>query len=202
MSEPPVTILLVRHGRTPWNVEGRIQGRTDIELDEQGLLDAVLAAELLREHGPLRIVSSPLRRAAVTAERIADALGLPTPALDADLTEQGFGIAEGMLWPEFESRFPDGHVPGAESKLDLVARAHRALHAHAVAIAPGGVLVAVSHGALINAVVKRACRRDLSDYPGAAANGSVTHLAWRPDTEDPANAIRFVERVVPLVEPA
>lgn len=202
MSESSVTILLVRHGRTPWNVEGRIQGRTDIELDEQGHLDAVLAAELLRAHAPLRVVSSPLRRAAVTAQRIADALDLPSPALDADLTEQGFGIAEGMLWPEFESRFPDGHVPGAESKLDLVARAHRALHAHAVAIDPGGVLVAVSHGALINAVIKRACRRDLSDYPGAAANGSVTRLAWRAGADDPAAAFAFVERVVPLTEPA
>lgn len=88
MSESAVTILLVRHGRTPWNVEGRIQGRTDIELDEQGHLDAVLAAELLRSHTPLRVVSSPLRRAAVTAQRIADALELAAPGVDAGLTEQ------------------------------------------------------------------------------------------------------------------
>lgn len=197
MSEPAVTILLVRHGRTPWNVEGRIQGRTDIELDEQGHLDAVLAAELLRSHTPLRVVSSPLRRAAVTAQRIADALELAAPGVDAGLTEQGFGRAEGMLWQEFEERFPDGHVPGAESKLDLVSRAHRSLQQHAAALDPGSAFVAVSHGALINAVVKRACRRDLSDYPGAAANGSVTRLTWST-----GDAFSFVERVVPLTEPA
>ncbi|WP_416444984.1 histidine phosphatase family protein [Leucobacter sp. HNU] len=197
MSAAPVTILLVRHGRTPWNVEGRIQGRTDIELDEQGRLDAVLAAELVRPHAPSRVVSSPLRRAAVTAQRIAEVLDLAPPAFDADLTEQGFGIAEGMLWPEFDERFPDGHVPGAESKLDLVARAHRTLQQHAAALDPGGALIAVSHGALINAVVKRACRRDLADYPGAAANGSVTRLTWNA-----AESFSFVERVAPLAEPA
>ena len=70
-------LLLVRHGVTTWNREGRFQGHLDPPLDPIGveqarLLGARLAAE---EHGPLRIVTSPLTRASATAELLADAFG-------------------------------------------------------------------------------------------------------------------------------
>jgi probable phosphoglycerate mutase len=69
-------LLLVRHGVTTWNREGRFQGHLDPPLDPTGveqarLLGARLAAE---EHGPVRIVTSPLARASATAELLADAL--------------------------------------------------------------------------------------------------------------------------------
>ena len=69
-------LLLVRHGVTTWNREGRFQGHLDPPLDPVGVEQALLLGRRLatEEHGPLRIVTSPLTRAAATAEALAAAL--------------------------------------------------------------------------------------------------------------------------------
>jgi broad specificity phosphatase PhoE len=90
-------ILLVRHGVTDWNREGRFQGHLDPPLSADGRLEArLLAARLERDelHRPARIVSSTLARALETAEAIGARLGVAVEP-DERLIEIGQGEWEG-----------------------------------------------------------------------------------------------------------
>ena len=98
-------IYYVRHGLTDWNLQGRLQGRHDTRLNEQGRSQAKACGEILRrlferrrvevEH--LAWVSSPLIRARETMEVMRASLGLDPAdyAIDARLEELSFGDWEG-----------------------------------------------------------------------------------------------------------
>jgi len=89
------TLLLVRHGETDWNADGRLQGHTDRPLSDFGRRQAQqLAAELEGEELEA-IYSSDLARARETAEIVAERVGLPV-ALDPDLREKDWGNWEGL----------------------------------------------------------------------------------------------------------
>ncbi|HEX4323772.1 MAG TPA: histidine phosphatase family protein [Gaiellaceae bacterium] len=89
------TLLLVRHGETDWNAEGRLQGHTDRPLSDFGRRQAQkLAAELQGEELEA-IYSSDLARARETAEIVAERLGLQVE-LDSDLREKDWGTWEGL----------------------------------------------------------------------------------------------------------
>jgi len=155
-----VTILtLVRHGETAWNYEGRIQGSTDIPLNDTGRLQARGIAETLAAEYAGRevvVVSSDLGRAAETADIIAAALGTTVTRRYPGLQERSYGEAEGMDAPTFYDTYGPWHaadVPGAETWPVVRERALAAL-AEAVASAPEGVdVIAVAHGALIREVI-------------------------------------------------
>jgi len=155
-----VTILtLVRHGETAWNYEGRIQGSTDIPLNDTGRLQARGIAETLAAEYAGRevlVVSSDLGRAAETADIIAAALGTSVTLRLPGLQERSYGEAEGMDAPTFSDTYGPWHaadVPGAETWPVVRERALAAL-AEAVASAPDGVdVIAVAHGALIREVI-------------------------------------------------
>jgi broad specificity phosphatase PhoE len=88
-------LLLVRHGETDWNADGRLQGHTDRPLSDYGRRQArVLAAELEGEELQA-IYSSDLARARETAEIVGERLGLPV-VLDPDLREKDWGTWEGL----------------------------------------------------------------------------------------------------------
>jgi alpha-ribazole phosphatase len=86
-------LIIVRHGRTRLNAEGRLQGRVDAELDELGRRQAeAIAAAVTRQVGEIAaIISSPLQRARQTAE----AFGV-TPQIDERWTELDYGVLDGM----------------------------------------------------------------------------------------------------------
>lgn len=90
-------VALLRHGRTAWNAAGRVQGRIDIPLSEEGLSE--MAALALPFCFP-RVYASPMLRARQTAE----ALGLADPVLDARLVEQNWGVWEGLTRAEIFAR--------------------------------------------------------------------------------------------------
>ena len=69
-------LILWRHGQTDYNLQGRIQGRVDIPLNDTGREQARRAADCIAALGPTRIVSSPLLRARATAEVLASLTGL------------------------------------------------------------------------------------------------------------------------------
>ncbi|MDF2666750.1 MAG: fructose-2,6-bisphosphatase [Microbacterium sp.] len=155
-----MTILtLVRHGETDWNSGGRIQGSTDIPLNDTGRAQArELAGTLATEYAgrDVVIVSSDLSRAAETADILADALGTTVSLRMPGLQERSYGDAEGMDAPTFYKTYGPWHaadVPGAETWPVVRERARAAL-AEAVASAPEGAdVIAVAHGALIREVI-------------------------------------------------
>lgn len=130
-----MNILLVRHGETPWNREGRYQGRTDIPLSETGQTQVKALGERLKSVDIKVAFASPLARAKNTAEAIL--AGRSTPLqLDAGLIEISHGEWEGKLASDVElshaemfgvwrSR-PGRHSPagpGAETLGDVETRA-------------------------------------------------------------------------------
>ncbi|WP_322905601.1 histidine phosphatase family protein [Paenibacillus campi] len=100
-------IGLIRHGLTDWNALGRIQGHSDIPLNEQGRQQAAKLAERLAVE-PIQwnhIISSSLQRAHETAHIIAQRLDIPLLEPDERLKERGFGQIEGMTWEEREAKW-------------------------------------------------------------------------------------------------
>ncbi|MCW3494432.1 histidine phosphatase family protein [Microbacterium sp. SSM24] len=185
-------LTLIRHGETDWNRARRIQGSTDIPLNDTGREQARTAAAALRTglgERPVAIVSSDLSRARETAEIIAAELGLPDPRVYPELRERSYGEAEGIDSAEFFERWGDWHtaeVPGAEPLPLLRRRALSALaHAvrdHRVATGPGEArLVVVTHGALIREVIRHASGGELPPAGVRLANGSAHELLFERD---------------------
>jgi phosphoserine phosphatase len=99
-------VFIVRHGETDWNVEGRIQGITDIPLNANGLEQAQKIANRLRLEPINAILASPLSRAKKTAEEIAK-YHPQSPIIDfPELAEVSFGEAEGLTGREFITKYP------------------------------------------------------------------------------------------------
>ena len=111
------TLALVRHGQTDWNAQRRLQGSTDIPLNDVGRGQARDAVAVLSGYEWDAIVSSPLSRAAETANLIAAGLGLGVDRRVPDLAERSFGPAEGMqAGPELDALRIPGGFRGAESE--------------------------------------------------------------------------------------
>lgn len=143
-----VALVLVRHGQTDWNAAGRLQGRSDIELNTEGRAQAQAAGAALASEPWDVLVSSPLARAAETAKIIGEAIGVRPGFPVENLLERDYRAAEGqylngLTEPEFTHFFT-----GAESEAEVAARGMAALsallHEH-----PGRRIIAVAHGTLI-----------------------------------------------------
>lgn len=88
-------IYIMRHGETVWNTERRLQGGTDIELNENGIRLAQLTSEKMREINFDKIYSSPLKRAYMTADIIR--AGRDIPIYKSSLIREiSFGEWEGI----------------------------------------------------------------------------------------------------------
>ena len=163
-------LYLVRHGETDWNRQRRIQGLTDIPLNETGRAQARATGMLLSRRHWDGIYASPLSRARETASIIADQVGLGEPTLVDALVERNYGQAEGLDWLEVETRYPHGTVvPGRESREQVGARVIPALMELA-ADRPGESLLVVSHGGAIRAVLNQV---EPEASHGMITNGSV-----------------------------
>jgi uncharacterized phosphatase len=163
-------LYLVRHGETEWNRQRRIQGLTDIPLNDTGREQARLTGSLLTRRPITRVVASPLSRARETAAIIASQLGLGDPELRDAFVERNYGAAEGLDFHEIDVRYPPGaDVPGRESREEVAARVIPALQALA-AEQPGEAIVVVSHGGAIRAALLTAEPRGGF---GPITNGSV-----------------------------
>ncbi len=124
--------LLVRHGETEWNSEGRMQGHTPTGLSETGLLQAQLLAERLKDTELDAIHCSDLPRARDTAEMIATGRGIQVHPT-SDLRERSYGRWEGMTRQEIRDEYPEEYArwrqgteqfspPDGESLIDVLAR--------------------------------------------------------------------------------
>ena len=167
------TFILVRHGESVWNSERRIQGSLDPELSPRGRRQTDLLVAHLGTHlSPTvaAIYASPLRRAAQTAARIAEAYRLPAVS-EPNLREMFLGEWEGKTVGEIQATFPGLYerwledpvafpVPGGE---DLKAFERRVVEAiqRMRGDHPGADLVVVSHGGVIKAVLCHALGLDI-----------------------------------------
>lgn len=88
-------ICVARHGETDWNSAGILQGWIDVPLNDKGRRQGHELAGMLAHWHFARVYSSPLRRAAETAEIIARRLKLPPPSLHEGLKERNFGAVQG-----------------------------------------------------------------------------------------------------------
>ena len=159
-------ILLVRHGQSTWNANGRWQGRADPPLSDLGRRQAEVAAETIADQGMTAVWASPLRRARQTADIVADRLGFSVQA-DPRLQERDAGEWEGLTRNEIEARWPGflegGRRPdGFETDDVLHDRALAAVHE--IAVTAHEPVVVVSHGGLIR-VVERALGSDPHSVP-------------------------------------
>lgn len=163
-------LYVVRHGETDWNLQRRIQGSTDIPLNETGRAQASATGALLARRPWNAIYSSPLSRAMETGHLIAEQLGMPDPTPVDALVERAYGAAEGLADPELSQLFPDGSdVPGRESREHVVARVMPALLDLAERHSNEAIIV-VSHGGVIRAILSEV---DPEGGHGRITNGSV-----------------------------
>jgi probable phosphoglycerate mutase len=162
-----MNILLVRHGETPWNREGRYQGRTDVALSAEGETQARSLGDRLSLVPLTRAVSSPLGRARRTAEIVLDRRPL---ALDLDdgLVEISHGGWEGKLSAEVRASDPAmfatwrGHPgpdvpagPGAESLGQVLDRAWAALGRATAGLGPDENVLVAAHDAVNRVILCR-----------------------------------------------
>ena len=187
-------LTLIRHGETDWNRDRRIQGSTDIPLNDTGRMQARDAAALLREsldpRVPTVIAASDLSRARETAEIIADELGIARPRLYPALRERSYGEAEGIDSTEFAARWGDWHtaeVPGAEPWTELRIRALAGLRvavddAVEAAASPAASVLVVTHGALIREVLRSATDGEYPVVGQRLANGSAHALLFEGES--------------------
>lgn len=99
-------ILLIRHGETDWNAQGRLQGTLDTPLNGNGIRQAGIAAKALKGHGIQIIYASPMLRARKTAELIAEETGASLIFRES-LREKDFGAMQGMSPKEIDAVYGD-----------------------------------------------------------------------------------------------
>ncbi|BCW73897.1 histidine phosphatase family protein [Arthrobacter sp. NicSoilB11] len=175
------TFALVRHGQTDWNAERRLQGATDIPLNDVGRGQARDAVAVLAPYEWDAIVSSPLSRAAETADLIAEGLGLGVSRRVPELTERSFGPAEGMqAGPELDALRIPGGFKGAESEDEAAGRGLAALEALAEEFR-GQRLLVVTHGTLLRVSLSRAIGQTLASVDNAVLNLAHHHAVdgWK-----------------------
>lgn len=170
------TICLVRHGETPWNIEGRLQGQEDVEMNETGRLQAKAIADYLKREKWDIVVSSPLQRAKESAQIISDELGLGRVNIVSDLKERSYGSAAGMLPDERRLKFPDG-IPDQEAFDDLRERAFDAINSIAE-FYYGDKVIVVSHGGLINSILYTISDGEFGSYKTRLQNGCINMLKF------------------------
>ena len=147
------TLVLLRHGQTDWNLEWRMQGHTDIGLNEVGRVQARAATDV--------IMSSDLIRAAVSRARIADLLDMPV-SIDKRLRETHLGEWEGLTRDDLVARWPErwdewrgttahARPPGGETRYEVALRAAEVVDEldaggaeHALLVAHGGLIVGLT----------------------------------------------------------
>ena len=153
----PTRVLLVRHGQSAWNAEGRWQGHADPPLSPLGVQQAVAAADSVGAVDA--VVASDLQRAANTAALIAERLGVGPVRCEPRLRERDAGEWTGLTRADIDARWPgylaDGRRPSGfeldDAILGRILEALATLHEEH----PGGRVLAVAHGGVIRALERQ-----------------------------------------------
>ena len=185
-----VRLILMRHGQTEWNLQGRYQGRADLPICAAGRVTAQRAAAALQGRAAALLLASPLQRARQTAAVIGPAVGGLQSVIDERLTEIDFGQWQGLTQAQVKARWPallrswkrapdSVCFPGGERLLDALERLRDFL------LNPpwlgGGVrcALAVSHAGVIRLASLLAEQRPLAQFREiAVASGALHEFHW------------------------
>ncbi|NMO96988.1 histidine phosphatase family protein [Paenibacillus lemnae] len=146
-------IGLIRHGQTDWNALGKIQGQTDIPLNEQGRTQARMLGERLK-HEDYRwdfIITSGLSRAEETGSILSSILDIPMLVPDPRVRERSYGLVEGLTSQEREERYGKDWMNtdvGQENDAQLQERG-KAFLEDMICRYPEGSFLVVSHGGFL-----------------------------------------------------
>jgi broad specificity phosphatase PhoE len=169
---PATIVLLMRHGETAWNREGRVMGRQPVDLDQAGREQVERAVPLARLLAPEVIISSPLARARQSAQIIADGTGVREVFADPRLEEVRYGTWENKTYhqliqdPHYVGyrRAPlESRTPGGETIAEVQARGVAAVET-AIAAYRGRRVLLVSHGDIIRTILCHYLKLELKHF--------------------------------------
>lgn len=204
-----IRLLLVRHGETAWNGEGRLQGRLDIALSETGGEQARTLIPALDSFSPSLVITSALRRTQETAA----AMGQAVSRYDARLDEACLGSWEGKYSAQVREGAPEDYLawragllrpPGGESFEELTERMVEGVHAAVQEAAAGGhrCVLVVTHGGPVRALLQRVVGLDPAlTVPAHPASLSVLEVdPERPFTDRGACRLRLFNHAPSALE--
>ncbi len=182
-----IKLFLIRHGQTRWNLEGRYQGDRDIELNRTGIRQAGLAAKYLSKVNFESIYSSPLKRAARTADIINGKRKLDI-RLDSDLREVGFGKWEGLKFLEINKEYKEDYQnwlydpyvnrpTGGESFRELTKRTLRVIDRIISENPDGSSIAVVTHGGVILSLIVSWLRIPISRWKSLIQRQGAINIA-------------------------
>ncbi|MGM0956998.1 MAG: histidine phosphatase family protein [Bacillota bacterium] len=171
------TICLVRHGETDWNAAKRIQGRTDIPLNDTGKWQAEQTGLYLKNVHWDVVISSPLTRAKETAHLILKHVDAPLVIMD-DFIERDYGDAEGMSFEERQKLFPDKQYPNMEPLEAIQDRMVEGIEKVRAAYPNQQVLI-VAHGAAIHALLTTLADEHLGLENTRLVNACLNSVEWK-----------------------
>lgn len=177
--QPGTVIALTRHGQTNWNAQKKLQGSTDIPLNDIGRAQALHSGARFERGVWHSVVTSPLSRAAETGQIIADSLGIAVDGTHHDLRERHYGAAEGMTVDEASTRWGYDLYPGIEGRHLVATRGLESLACVARDL-PGASVIVVAHGTLIREVLQRIAQAPMPQILNAATS-LIEHTGgeWR-----------------------
>lgn len=170
-------IGLLRHGQTDWNIDFRLQGTTDIPLNDTGVGQAIDVSRFLNASDWDEFITSPLSRAVDTAALIGGEIGLTPGGVEPLLLERAFGIGEGLTYDEWREKLRDlSEIPGGESLTELADRVWKLLGV-LLEKYRGKRVLTVSHGALIRKVIELVSNNELPREGERFGNTSLSLIA-------------------------
>ena len=202
-------IILIRHGQTTWNIEGRFQGQSDTEL----IPDGIKQAQLLADKFPLpaldAVYCSDLKRTKCTAKIIADKFNLPLNSTK-DLREMSFGQWEGILFDEINKKWPNAinkffdnpmsiNIPGGETFQQVQDRGMRAMH-RIIGENLGRSIAIVAHGAINRAILSCAVHIPL-EYIWSVSQSNTAYNILSYDDEYKKFYVQTINNTSHLIMP-
>jgi uncharacterized phosphatase len=171
-------ICLIRHGQTDWNKAGRLQGQTNIPLNEAGRKQASECRDHLSGGDWDVMITTSLDRARETGEIINEKMGLPMEVMD-EFMERGFGEGEGLTREERRASYEGFDFPGMETEKDLTNRIMAGLAA-ILQRYPNKRILLVSHGGVIAAILKLFHLNEQQEVK--LFNGCINNLHYSEDS--------------------
>ncbi len=185
--------LLIRHGETAWNRVRRMQGHSDIPLNDEGQRQAHALGAALAVERPDAIYASDLQRARATAQAVADEHGLAVQ-LDPALRERCYGAFEGLLYDDiarhhpqafaqWRARDPNARFPAGEREAETLHEFHQrsvdAVSAIARRHPQAERLVIVTHGGVLDCLYRAATGMAIeAERHFGIVNAAVNRLRW------------------------